>query len=238
MAHVPDRSKIFKEAFKKMINETFKDKERINRLMADKESVNSSCMFSEVRMGTECEHGLGCEKDGDRLGDENGENDENNNENENGENNNENDENNNENDENDENNSVIYNNPTNHITSTNLITILKHNLSQSFKTLTIHSNTAPSLSNLSNLINQHIINRRDIRNEEYIREVFSSYSAQHKRVLVSRLSAMIEDMKGRVVRMKERVSDSSERMRRVDDERSRVGERYVGMYKRFSDVMM
>lgn len=225
MAHVPDRSKIFKEAFKKMINETFKDKERINRLMADKESVNSSCMFSEVRMGTECEHGLGCEKDGDRLGDENGENNENEN-NESGEN------------ENDENNLVTYNNPTNHITSTNLITILKHNLSQSFKTLTIHSNTAPSLSNLSNLINQHIINRRDIRNEEYIREVFSSYSAQHKRVLVSRLSAMIEDMKGRVVRMKERVSDSSERMRRVDDERSRVGERYVGMYKRFSDVMM
>lgn len=229
MAHVPDRSKIFKEAFKKMINETFKDKERINRLMADKESVNSSCMFSEVRIGTECEHGLGCEKDGDRLENKNENKNENGNENGN-ENENKND-------------LDIYTNTnlttsTNLTTNTNLTTILKHNLSQSFKTLTIHSNVAPSLSNLSNLINQHIINRRDIKNEEYIREVFSSYSAQHKRALVSRLSAMIEDMKGRVVRMKERVSDSSERMRRVDDERSRVGERYVGMYKRFSDVMM
>lgn len=171
-----DRNKAFKDAFKKMINETLQENS-----ISEHANVNSSCIFSEIKH----------EQSSNKM---------------------------------------------QHANIANLITELKQNLQETFKVHSMRYNVLSSLSRLSELIKNDNGSRRDIKDKEYIYEIFNSYNVENKKNCVNKLKKMIGEIKEKVSSSRETAKKLKEEVHLHEIERKAAYEKFEKLFTRFNNI--
>lgn len=122
------------------------------------------------------------------------------------------------------------------ISSNEILPLIKHNMKITFKEYS--RTTLEKLGHLNRLIAQNTKNsKRDLRSKEYIKEIFESHSHFDKSAAIDQLTAIETGLKNKIQKLRLAVAKQQEETNKIEKEKNEVIGRFNQLYDRIGKIV-